>query len=80
MGLDEAEAELVGTLLDQYHLFIIDKTIARLTAKLRRRHGWKLPDAFQAALCTHHKIKLTTRNVKDFNPRKYDFVDVPYSI
>ncbi|MBA7676767.1 hypothetical protein ES703_85012 [subsurface metagenome] len=79
-GLDEEEQARVKSLLDQYQLLIIDRPIADLSAQLRREHGWKLPDAFQAALAQHHKIKLTSRNIKDFDPKKHNFVETPYSI
>jgi predicted nucleic acid-binding protein len=79
-GLDEEGQVSVRPLLDQYQLLIIDKPIADLAAQLRREHGWKLPDAFQAALAHHHKTKLTTRNTKDFDPKTHDFVEVPYSL
>jgi predicted nucleic acid-binding protein len=77
-GLDEEGEEAALPLLDQYHLLIIDQPIADLAARLRRTLGWNAPDAFQAALAQHHKIKLTTRNTKDFDPSKLDFVEVPY--
>ena len=79
-GLDEDELTEVIPLLDQYHLLIIDKPIADLAANLRREYGWKLPDAFQAALARHHKVKLITRNSRDFNPQKHDFVEIPYRL
>jgi predicted nucleic acid-binding protein len=79
-GLDEEGQVTVRPLLDQYQLLIIDKAIADLAAQLRRKYGWKLPDAFQVALAQHHKTKLTTRNTKDFDPKKHDFVEVPYSL
>jgi predicted nucleic acid-binding protein len=79
-GLDEEGQGNVRPLLDQYQLLIIDKPIADLAAQLRGKYGWKLPDAFQAALAQHHKTKLTTRNTKDFDPKKHDFVEVPYSL
>jgi predicted nucleic acid-binding protein len=79
-GIDEDQNTKVIQLLDQYHLFIIDKPIADLAANLRREQGWKLPDAFQAALAKYHKVKLTTRNSKDFQPDKHDFVEIPYSL
>jgi predicted nucleic acid-binding protein len=79
-GLGEEGQVNVRPLLDQYQLLIIDKPIADLAAQLRRKYGWKLPDAFQAALAQHHKTKLTTRNTKDFDPKKHDFVEVPYSL
>jgi len=80
VGIDEAMETLVIAFLDQYHLLIIDRPIADLSVTLRKKYGWKLPDAFQAALALHHKIKLTTRNTKDFDPRKHEFIEIPYSI
>lgn len=77
-GLDEEGQEAVLPLLDQYHLLIIDRPVADLAARLRRTHGWKLSDASQAALAQHHNIKLTTRNAKDFDASKFDFVEIPY--
>ena len=79
-GLDEEGQAAVTSLLDQYQLLIIDKPIADLAAQLRRKFGWKLPDAFQAALAQYHKTRLTTRNTKDFDPEKHDFVEIPYAL
>lgn len=80
VGIDEKDEVLVKAFLNQYHLLIIDKPIADLSVALRRKYGWKLSDAFQAALALHHKIKLTTRNKKDFDQKKHDFIEIPYSI
>ena len=80
VGVGIKEESLVKAFLDQFQLLMIDKNIADLAASLRKGRGWKLPDAFQAALGVHHKIKLTTRNTKDFDPQKCDFVEVPYEI
>ena len=80
VGVEPDDEPLVKALLDQFHLLIIDKSIADLAASLKRAQHWKLPDAFQAALCLSHKIKLITRNTKDFDPQKYDFVEIPYEI
>jgi predicted nucleic acid-binding protein len=80
VGVSDAESKIVKTLLDQYNLLSIDKETANLAAELRKKHGWKLPDAFQAALCIQHGPKLVTRNTKDFNPEKYKFVKIPYTI
>ena len=77
-GIDESEWSQVVMLLDQYRLLIIDKPIADLAAQLRWNYGWKLHDAFQAALAQHHRSKLTTRNVKDFDPTRHDFIEIPY--
>jgi hypothetical protein len=78
-GLEEEDKKVVVALLDQYKLLIIDQPVADMAADLRRVHRWKLPDAFQPALALHHKIKLTTRNTKDFDPKKLDFVEIPYT-
>jgi predicted nucleic acid-binding protein len=80
VGLDAAERYVVKSLLDQYHTFIIDKTIADKAADLRREFRWKLPDAFQAAISLQNNIKLVTRNSKDFNPSEHAFVEIPYSL
>lgn len=79
-GLDENDHVTVMPLLDQYQLLIIDRPIADLAAKLRKEFGWKLPDAFQAALSQHHHLKFTTRNTKDFDPKINSFVEIPYKI
>ena len=79
-GLDEECQPEVIQLLDQYQLLIIDKPIADLAARLRKEYRWKLPDAFQAALARHHRLKLITRNAKDFDPRRHDFVEIPYQL
>ena len=68
------------TLKISFTLLSIDRDIADKAAELRRLHGWKLPDAFQAALAIHHNVKLVTRNTKDFDPRRHSFVEVPYTL
>ena len=62
VGVDTGNNDTVKALLDQFHTFIIDKDVADATADLRKQFHWKLPDAFQAAICVQNKIKLTTRN------------------
>jgi predicted nucleic acid-binding protein len=79
-GLDDSGFSEAGMLLDQYALLMIDRAAADEAARQRRAHGWKLPDAFQAALAQLHHTKLCTRNTKDFNPRKHRFVEVPYTL
>ena len=80
VGVEPEDAPLVKALLDQFHLLIIDKPIADLAADMRKSQGWKLPDAFQAALSVYHQIKFTTRNTKDFDPKHHDFVEIPYEV
>ncbi len=79
-GIHKDDQVEIIHLLDQYVLLMIDKSIADLAANLRREYGWKLPDAFQAALAQYHKVKLSTRNTKDFNPQRHDFVEIPYAL
>ncbi len=71
---------LAKKLCDEFEQYPLTVAEADLAAQLRQRHGWKLPDAFQAAIAKHHKLKLVTRNTKDFNPKKYPFVLVPYQL
>ena len=80
VGLGVAEKDVVKSLLDQYHTFIIDKSIADKAADLRREFGWKLPDAFQAALAIENNLMLITRNTKDFDESSHNFVSIPYRI
>ena len=79
-GLSEDDKEVVLPLLDQYKVLIIDQPVADLAAGLRRIHRWKLPNAFQAALALHHKLKFTTCNIKDFATQKHDFIEIPYTL
>ena len=78
-GVDENAKVPVESLLARYATLPIDRPAADLAAQLRRKHRWKLPDAFQAALAQIHKLQLATRNTKDF-PVSLDFVVVPYSV
>ena len=80
VGIEESDEKLVKAFLDQYRLLVIDKTVADLAATLRKTYHWKLPDAFQAAISVNNNISLTTRNTKDFDPTKHDFIEIPYSL
>ena len=77
-GFPDESRKKALQLLDIFPVLDITKDVADLAARLRREQGWKLPDAFQAALAVTHKIKLATRNTKDFSPSRHDFVTVPY--
>lgn len=79
-GLDEDGGRKVQPLLQSFKMLEIDATVAEKAAILRRQHGWKLPDAFQAAIAILCDVKLSTRNTKDFNPQKHSFVEIPYLI
>lgn len=77
-GLDKDGKRKALPLLNSFEILGIDTTVAEKAATLRQQHGWKLPDAFQAAIAILHGIKLCTRNTKDFNPQKHPFVEIPY--
>ena len=78
VGFKEGAVGKAKALLAHYELLNIDGAIAEKAAVLRRAYGWKLPDAFQAALALAHYLRLCTRNTKDFDPKEHTFVEVPY--
>lgn len=75
----EADSEALALdLLDSFPALIITPDTADLAARLRRSHGWKLPDAFQAALAIEHGLCLVTRNSRDFRSTTKLEVLIPY--
>ncbi|MDW7710804.1 MAG: PIN domain-containing protein [Deferrisomatales bacterium] len=79
-GFEEAREEAGLRLLSCFPTFAITRPIADLAARLRRQHRWKMPDALQAAVCHHHRLRLVTRSTKDFRPDRHAFVEVPYEL
>ena len=79
-GFDDEGVKWAKPLLNHYEILTIDSSVAEKAAELRRRYSWKLPDAFQAALAIHYRVKLSTRNIKDFDPVKHPFVEIPYKL
>lgn len=79
-GFEHRPARKAAQFLDCFPTLSIDQTTADLAAALRRDHGWKLPDAFQAALAQQHGLKLVTRNQRDFPPKRHRFVVIPYRV
>ena len=77
-GLDKDGESKAIPLLSSFEILGIDTAVAEKAASLRRLYGWKLPDAFQAAIAILHGVKLCTRNTKDFNSEKHPFVEIPY--
>ena len=77
---DEVSLPAAAALLDRFVMIPIDAPIADLAARLRRQHGWKLPDALQAGAALHHGLVLATRNTRDFAPGHHAFVRVPYRL
>ncbi|MSQ88869.1 MAG: type II toxin-antitoxin system VapC family toxin [Betaproteobacteria bacterium] len=70
----------VRRLLESFPNLPISTKIADLAASLRRKHRWKLPDALQAALAKNHKLRLATRDSRDFRPSVHRFVVIPYQL
>lgn len=79
-GTHPSALSLTKRLLNRYPLLTIDTEAADLAAEFRRNQGWRLPDAFQAALAQIHGLQLATRNTKDFSPVKHSWVIVPYRL
>lgn len=81
VGFESEEARHRGVaLLNHFACLPITVEIADRAAVLRRESGWKLPDAFQAALAEDHGLSLSTRNTRDFNADQHSFVTVPYTL
>jgi len=78
LDLDKDGERIAVPLLSSFEILGIDAAVAEKAAALRRQYGWKLPDAFQAAIAILHGVKLCTRNTKDLNPQKHPFVEIPY--
>jgi hypothetical protein len=79
-GFEPRTARKAIQFLDCFPTLVIDQTIADAAVALRRTHGWKLPDAFQAAIARQHGLKLVTRNQRDFPPARHRFVLIPYAV
>lgn len=79
-GVSGEAQHTVAQFLDCFPFIPIDKEVTDLAAALRQIHGWRLPDAIQAAAAQHHKLRLATRNTGDFDPGRHRFVSVPYTL
>lgn len=79
-GFERSAMRRAAEFLDCFPTLAIDQAVADLAAILRRQHGWKLPNAFQAAIAQHHSLRLVTRNRRDFPPARHRFVDIPYRV
>lgn len=79
-GFEVGPAKIAARLLNSFPNLGIDQSTADLAAALRRKHRWKLPDAFQAAIAREHKLKLVTRNSRDFPPQRFRFILIPYQL
>lgn len=79
-GAESGALRKTVRLLDTFPTLGIDRDTANLAGRLRRKYGWKLPDAFQAAIARAHGLKLATRNLRDFPAQRFAFVVVPYRL
>ena len=79
-GFADDQRPVATELLDHFPTLPITATEADLAASLRRSGRWRLPDALQAAVARYNDLGFVTRNTRDFPPRQYDFVTVPYVI
>lgn len=79
-GFPPEHIALAKRFLEAFSTLAIDKEAADSAAVLRREYGWKLPDAFQAALAKQHGLQLVTRNSRDFPPERHAFVLIPYCL
>jgi predicted nucleic acid-binding protein len=79
-GFAGRTARTATRFLDSFPTLDIDRETADLAAALRRSHGWRLPDAFQAAVARRHGLQLVTRNTRDFPPPRHRFVHIPYVV
>ncbi|MDN5870213.1 MAG: type II toxin-antitoxin system VapC family toxin [Nitrococcus sp.] len=78
VGFDADTAPLALSLLDLISTLPFTRDEVDLTARLRRSHRWRLPDAIQAAIAYHNKLTLVTRNTKDYQPGGELEVLIPY--
>jgi predicted nucleic acid-binding protein len=79
-GETEEEALAAYELCERFECPPLTKDAATRAAELRRNNGWKLPDAFQAAMAMQSGLKLVTRNTRDFNQKRHAFVLIPYRL
>jgi len=76
------EEEAIGALelCDEFECLPLTRDDATSAAALGRKHGWKIPDAFQAAVALRTDLKLVTRDYRGFGGPKHPFVLIPYTI
>ncbi len=79
-GGTEEESLAAYELCEQFECLPLIKEDATRAAELRRKNGWKLPDAFQAAVTMRNGLKFVTRNSREFDNKKQPFVLIPYRL
>jgi predicted nucleic acid-binding protein len=79
-GGSAEEVRPARELCDKFECLPLTEDDATCAAELRRANGWKLPDAFQAAVAKKHGLKLVTRDARGFDEKKHAFVLIPYRL
>lgn len=74
------EAAAARELCDGFACLPLTAEDASDAAEMRRKRGWKPPDAFQAAAARRHGLKLVTRDARGFCEKKNGFVVIPYRL
>jgi predicted nucleic acid-binding protein len=64
-GTDE---QVVEFLLAPLQELPVDRAVAERAGRIRRETGIRTPDALIAATALEHRLRLLTRNVRDFEP------------
>jgi predicted nucleic acid-binding protein len=79
-GGTEEETVAASGLCDEFECLPLTGDDATSAAALRKKHGWRLPDAFQAAVALRFDLKLVTRDLRGFDRKKHAFVLIPYKL
>lgn len=79
-GATARNEDLTVALLDRFVTLPINIEVADAAAQLRRDHGWKLPDALQAATALVSGLTLVTRDRKLFRGDARLKVELPYRV
>ena len=79
-GGTEEESRIAAELCDGFECLPLTGEDSNKAAELRRKNGWKFPDAFQAAAALRWGLKLVTRDARGFDEKKHPFVLIPYRL
>jgi predicted nucleic acid-binding protein len=77
---DDEERVTLKQFLKAFELAALTETVMELAAKLRTESRLRLPDAIVLASALSANLILVTRNTKDFNPKTWANVRIPYKV